>query len=84
MLYDLVIEKPELYKVKNGVPALAQWVNDLAYPCGGAGSLRSPAQWVKDSVLPQLWCRLQLCQGGDYKREKKKKKLSEISNYLDS
>ena len=28
--------------------------------CWGTGSTYSPAQWVKDLALPQLWCRLQL------------------------
>ena len=39
---------------------MVQWVNDLACLCGGTGLIFSPAQWVKDPVLLQLWHRLQL------------------------
>ena len=39
---------------------MVYWVNDLAYCCGGTGSSPSPAQWVKDLVLPQVWRRSQL------------------------
>ena len=31
----------------------------------GCGFDPSPAQWVKDPVLPQLWCRFQLRLGSD-------------------
>ena len=34
---------------------MVQWANDLACHCGGT----SPAQWVKDPALQQLWHRLQ-------------------------
>ena len=43
-----------------GIPAVAQWVNDLACLCKGAGLIPSPAQRVKDLALPQLWPRSQL------------------------
>ena len=33
--------------------------------CGEAGSIPSPAQWVKDLALPQLWRRFQLYLGFD-------------------
>ena len=45
---------------------MAQQVKDPALSLGdlgcclGAGSIPSPLQWVKDPVLPLLWCRLQL------------------------
>ena len=51
-----------------------------------AGSIPSPAQWVKDPVLPQLWCRLQLwlrsdpwlrnsiCRGVAEEEKKRKRK----------
>ena len=35
-------------------------VNDPAYLYGIAGSIPSPAQWVKDLVLLQVWRRLQV------------------------
>ena len=38
-----------LLKSIKGVPTVAQWVNDLACLCGGAGSIPSPAKQVKDS-----------------------------------
>ena len=31
-----------------GVPAVAQWVNDPAYLCGGVGWIPGLAQWFKD------------------------------------
>ena len=40
-----------------GVSTLVQWVSDLTCLCGGTGLIPSPAQWVKDLVLLQLWCR---------------------------
>ena len=40
---------------KTSVPALAQWVDVPACLCGIAYSIPSPAQWVKDLALPQLW-----------------------------
>ena len=42
------------------VSAVAQWVNDLACPCGNAGSISGPVQWVKDLALLQLWPQLWL------------------------
>ena len=44
---------------------VAQWVNDPACFCGVAGSGASPAQWVKDLALLQLWCKLQMQLGFD-------------------
>lgn len=36
-------------RVRNeGVPSVAQWVNDLDYLCGGAGSISGLAKWVED------------------------------------
>ena len=32
----------------------------VSLQCQDAGSIPSPAQWVKGSALPQLWHRLQL------------------------
>jgi len=43
-----------------GVPAVAQWVDVPACLSGGASSIPSPEQWVKDPALLQLWYRLQL------------------------
>ena len=43
-----------------GVSAVAQWVDDLAYLYGIACSIPGLTQWVKDLVLPQLWCRSQM------------------------
>ena len=31
--------------------------------CSGTGSKPKPAQWVKNSALPHLWCRLQMQLG---------------------
>ena len=31
-----------------GVPAMVQWVNDLACLCGGASSISNQVDWVKD------------------------------------
>ena len=47
-------------KQEGGVPAVAQWVNDLACLLGGASLIPSPVQWVKDLALLQLWQRSQL------------------------
>ena len=49
---------------ENGVPAVAQWINDPARLCG-AGLSPDPVQQVKDLVLPQLWHRLQMQLGFD-------------------
>ena len=54
--------------------------------CSGTGSIPSPVQWVKDLVLLELWCRLQLQLGfnpwpsnfhmhGCGQKKKKKKKV---------
>ena len=39
---------------------MVQWVNNLAFLCGGTFSIPGPAQWVKDLTLLQLWHRSQL------------------------
>ena len=54
-----------LKTLKIGVPAVAQWFNDLACLCGGVGLIPSSAQWVKDAALTELWCRSQLRLGFD-------------------
>ena len=41
----------------SGVTTVAQWVNDLACLCEGAGLIPGPAQKVKDPALLQLWHR---------------------------
>lgn len=50
-------------KSRGVVAVVAQWVNDLACVCGGAGLIPSPELWVKDLALQQPWCRLQLWLG---------------------
>ena len=35
-------------------------IKDLAYCCSSLGLIPGPAQWVKDLVLLQLWCRSQM------------------------
>ena len=54
-----------LKKLKIGVPTVVQWVNDPACLSRGASSILSPAQWVKDLVLLQLWYRSLLWHGLD-------------------
>ena len=39
---------------------MAQWVNDLSCLCGNVSLIPSLAQWVKEPVLQQQWCRSQL------------------------
>ena len=41
-------------KSTKGVPAVAQWVNDLACLCGVAGFIPGPVQWVKDLAVAAL------------------------------
>lgn len=48
------------FATKTRYSAVAQWVNDLTCLCGSAGLVPSPAQWVKDPALLQLWHRSQL------------------------
>ena len=57
------------------VPAIAQWVNDLACLCGAADLISSLVQWVKDPALPQL-------QLGPKKRERKKKEKKKKKEFL--
>ena len=45
---------------RSGVPAVVQLVNDPACLCGIAGLIPSPAQWVKDLALLQLWHKSQM------------------------
>ena len=40
-----------LKRKNQGVPTVAQWVNDPHHLCGGSGSVPGPAQWVKDPVV---------------------------------
>ena len=74
-----------------GVPTVTQWVNDPACLCRSASLITSPARWVKDQVLLQLWHRLQLQLGFNRStaweliyatsiaRKKRKEKLFSIS-----
>ena len=57
----------ELFNSKTkspGVPAVAQRVKNLV-SLRQCGLIPSPAQWVKDLALLQLWCRSQLQLGLD-------------------
>ena len=47
------------------VPAMLKWVNDPACLCGSSGSIPGPGRWVKDPLVPQLWCRSQFRLGYD-------------------
>ena len=45
------VRKAIMEKSTKGVPAVAQWVNDLACLCGVAGLIPGPVQWVKDLAV---------------------------------
>ena len=57
-----VVSKKEKTKLKE-VLAFSLWCSKLRIwccLCGGEGSVLSPAQWVEDQALPELWHRSQL------------------------
>ena len=60
-----------------GVPAVAQWVKDLACLCGLASCIPGPEQWVKALALPLQWWRRSKMLAGNFHilqtRPKKKK-----------
>ena len=71
-----------------------QQVSDLACLCGGASSIPSPVQWVKDPALLWLWCRSQpWLRSGPWPRnfqipqvwpKKKKQKQTKLYTFLKS
>ena len=93
ILFSFTLKKLFIKPGNWGVPAVAQWFNELACLCGGTGSIPSPVQWVKDLSLLQLWHRLQLGLGfnprpknfhmlwGQPKRKKKNQKGKTPGNF---
>lgn len=49
--YYIEITVIKLLKQIGGIPTMAQQVNNLACFWGGAGSIPSLAQWIKDPAL---------------------------------
>ena len=55
---------------------MAQWLMNGVCHRGGTGSIPSLVQWVKDPLLPQLWCRSEapspgVCREYGQKRNKR-------------
>ena len=63
--WTLYQDKTDLKNGIGGVPAQVQWDLVASWEHWDAGSIPSPAQWVKEPVLPQLWLRLQRQLGSD-------------------
>ena len=52
-----------LVKTVTGVPVVAQWLTNPTRNYEVSGSIPDLTQWVKDPVLPELWCSLQMRLG---------------------
>ena len=48
-----------------GVPTVVRWDLWSLWSTETTGLIPSPAQWVKDPALPQLWCKSKLCLRSD-------------------